>query len=55
MNSSTRRMVDHALLAALWDHAGKQPVAIRWVLIRDPQKEVDPQALLSTDLEHAPQ
>jgi hypothetical protein len=33
-------------------HAGKLPVAIRWVLIRDPQKRFKPQALLSTNLWH---
>ena len=31
---------------------GQTPVALRWVLIRDPKKECDPQALLSTNLEH---
>lgn len=35
---------------ALWYHAGKPPVAIRWVLIRDPAGRFEPQALLSTDL-----
>ena len=30
-------------------------MAIRWVLIRDPQDEFEPQALLSTELEHTPQ
>jgi DDE superfamily endonuclease len=39
---------------AVWYHAGKPPVAIRWVLIRDPQGEFDPQALLSTHLDHTP-
>lgn len=34
---------------ALWYHSGLPPVAIRWVLIRDPQKGGAPQALLSTD------
>jgi hypothetical protein len=39
---------------AVWYHTGKPPVAIRWVLIRDPQKCCKPQALLSTHLEHTP-
>ena len=39
---------------AVWYHAGKPPVTVRWVLIRDPQKEFDPQALLSTQPEHTP-
>jgi hypothetical protein len=30
-------------------------VALRWVLIRDPQKQFDPQALLSTQPEHTPE
>ncbi len=38
---------------AVWYHAGKPPVAIRWVLIRDPQKRFKLQALLSTNLEHS--
>lgn len=37
---------------AVWYHSGKTPVAIRWVLIRDPQGEFKAQALLSTDLDH---
>jgi hypothetical protein len=37
---------------AVWYHAGKPPVAIRWVLMRDPQKRFQPQALLSTNLAH---
>jgi hypothetical protein len=35
---------------ALWYHAGKPPVALRWVLIADPKGRFEPQALLSTDL-----
>jgi hypothetical protein len=31
---------------------GKPPVAIRWVLIRDPQQYFKPQALLATHLEY---
>lgn len=34
---------------AVWYHTGKPPVSIRWVLIKDPAGEFDPQALLSTD------
>jgi hypothetical protein len=37
---------------AVWYHAGKPPVAIRWVLIRDPQARFKPPALLSTNLAH---
>jgi hypothetical protein len=39
---------------ALWYHTGLPPVGLRWVLIRDPQEEFEPQALLSTDLAHQP-
>ena len=38
----------------MWYHAGKPPVAIRWVWIRDPKRDFDPQALLSTPLDHTP-
>lgn len=49
------REVEVTTATAVWYHAGKPPVAIRWVLIRDPQKQFDPQALLSTHLEHTPE
>jgi hypothetical protein len=45
------REVDVATNTAVWSHTGKPPVAIRWVLSRDPQKRFKPQALLSTNLE----
>ena len=34
---------------AVWFHSGKVPVPIRWVLVRDPEGQFDPQALLCTD------
>jgi hypothetical protein len=34
---------------AVWFHSGLPPVPIRWVLLRDPRGEFDPQALLCTD------
>jgi hypothetical protein len=46
------REVEVATDTAVWYHAGKPPVAIRWVLIRDPHERFKPQALLSTHLEH---
>jgi hypothetical protein len=49
------REVEVATNTAVWYHAGKPPVAIRWVLIRDPQEQFQPQALLSTNLEHSPE
>jgi hypothetical protein len=45
-----RRQVEIVSRTAVWYHSGMPPVAIRWVLIRDPQGEFRPQALLCTDL-----
>jgi hypothetical protein len=50
-----RREVEISTGTAVWYPAGMPPVAIRWVLIRDPQGEFEPQALLSTQLQHTPQ
>jgi hypothetical protein len=44
-----KREVEVATGTALWYHTGMTPVAIRWVLIRDPEGQFDPQALLCTD------
>jgi hypothetical protein len=49
------RAVDVATATAVWYHTGKPPVAIRWVLIRDPKQAFKPQALLSTNLDHTPE
>ncbi|MGH7962745.1 MAG: IS701 family transposase, partial [Candidatus Binatia bacterium] len=46
----TQRVVELASGTAVWYHSGKPPVSIRWVLIRDPRAQFDPQALLCTDL-----
>jgi hypothetical protein len=46
------REVEVATDTAVWYHTGKPPVALRWVLIRDPQERFKPQALLSTHLEY---
>ena len=43
------RTVRLASGTAVWYHAGLPPVALRWVLITDPQGQFEPQALLSTD------
>jgi DDE superfamily endonuclease len=43
------RQVELASGTAVWYHAGKPVVPIRWVLIRDPLGKFEPQALLSTD------
>ena len=48
------RTVEISSQTAVWYHTGKPPVPIRWVLIRDPQGEFAPQALLCTSLAVAP-
>ena len=44
------RRLQLATATAVWYSPGKPPVAIRWVLVRDPKGRCEPQALLSTDL-----
>ncbi len=39
----------------MWYHTGQPPVAIRSVLIREPQRAFKPQASLSTKLDHTPE
>ena len=39
---------------AVWYHAGKSPVPIRWVLVRDPAGKYAPLALLATTLDLDP-
>src|SRR5215469_13369245 len=48
------REVEVCTETAVWYHTGLPPVMVRWVLIRDPQEEFKPQALLSTQLPHSP-
>ena len=48
------REVEVCTDTAVWYHTGLPPVAIRWVLIRDPRGEFKPQALLSTQLAYSP-
>jgi len=43
------RTVEVASDTAVWYHSGLPPVTIRWVLVRDPHGQFDPQALLCTD------
>jgi hypothetical protein len=49
----TTRRLDVASGTALWHHPGMR-VAIRWVLVRDPSGEREPQAFLCTDLRADP-
>jgi DDE superfamily endonuclease len=44
------RRLELATGTAVWYRGGKPPVAIRWVLVRDPKKRFEPQGWLSTDL-----
>ncbi len=48
------RPVEIATGTALWYHGGMPTVPLRWVLIRDPQGQFDPQALLCTDQDILP-
>lgn len=43
------RTVEVASETAVWYHSGLPPVALRWVLVRDPQGQFAIQALLCTD------
>jgi hypothetical protein len=43
------RIVEICSDTAVWYHAGLPVVPIRWVLLRDPCRRFDPQALLCTD------
>jgi hypothetical protein len=48
------RAVEICTDTAVWYHTGLPPVALRGVLIRDPQGEFAPPALVTTQLDHAP-
>jgi hypothetical protein len=45
----TARAIEVATATAVWYHGGLPPVALRWVLVRDPTGDFEPQALLCTD------
>ena len=48
------RTIQVATGTAVWYRVGLPVVPIRWILIRDPQQQFRPQALLSTNLQLAP-
>ena len=50
----TNRLVEITTGTAMWYHAGVPPVPIRWLLVRDPKGELEPQAFLATDLNARP-
>jgi DDE superfamily endonuclease len=43
------RIVEIASGTAVWYRSGVPPVPIRWLLVRDPKGELEPQAFLATD------
>ena len=49
-----KRLVEVYTETAIWYCCRNMPAPIRWVLIRDPLGEFEPQALLSTNLGHTP-
>ena len=50
----TNRLVEVTTGTALWYRAGVAPVPIRWLIVRDPSGELEPQAFLATDLNATP-
>src|ERR687894_429572 len=52
---SEQRMVEVSSKTAFWYSTGLPAVPVRWVLVRDPQGEFKPQALLCTDLDADPE
>ena len=48
------RKIEVVTGTALWYHGGKPVVPVRWVLVRDPLHELDPQAFLCTNLNATP-
>jgi hypothetical protein len=50
-----KRTIEIVSKRALWYSTGLPVVPLRWVLIRDPQEEFQPQALLCTDLAVEPE
>jgi hypothetical protein len=50
----TNRIVEITSGTALWYRGGVPPVPIRWLLVRDPKGELDPQAFLATDIDARP-
>jgi hypothetical protein len=52
--SQINRTIEFASGTALWYRAGIAPVPIRWVLVRDPNGLLEPQAFLCTNTEAEP-
>jgi hypothetical protein len=49
-----KRKVEVHSETAIWYKTGQPPVGIRWLLVRDPLGEFEPQALMTTNLDHRP-
>ncbi|MCI0754853.1 hypothetical protein, partial [Teichococcus vastitatis] len=49
------RSVEICSAAAVWRHGGMPIVPIRWVLVRDPHRRFEPQALLCTEPDQTPE
>ncbi len=45
-----QRTLEMTTGTAVWYHAGLPVIPLRWVLVRDPQEQLTPQAFLCTDL-----
>jgi hypothetical protein len=52
--SQTNRIIEFTSGTALWYRTGTAPVPIRWVLVRDPDGTLEPQAFLCTNTEAEP-
>jgi hypothetical protein len=52
--STGPRRLEWCSATALWYHTGHRPLAIRWVLGRDPAGQHDPKAYLCTDVARPP-
>jgi hypothetical protein len=49
-----KREVEIYTETCIWYKSGFQPVLMRWVLVRDPLGKYQPQAFLSTNVDHTP-
>src|ERR687897_529653 len=52
---SEHRVVEIISKTAVWSSTGLPAVPLRWVLIREPEKQFETQALLCTDLSAEPE
>jgi DDE superfamily endonuclease len=51
---NTERRLEICSDTAVWYHSGRPVLPVRWVLLRDPDGDFEPQALLCTDLNRDP-